>query len=306
MARLSAQHTAVLQALLVTFLWSASFVLISLGLATIPALTFAGVRYTLGFLCLLPVALRSGALSPVRGLPPTDWLRLAALGLLYYAVTQGTVFLALSYLRPVTMSMIMSFTPALVALLGAPLLGERPTWLQWAGIVVFLAGAAAYFGAFDAASAAGVGIAITAVCLFANAGSSVLGRYVNLRHVLSPLGVTTASMGVGAVVLLVTGLASQGLPPVDATSWLIIGCLAVVNTAFAFTLWNHTLRSLTATQSSVINNTMLIQIAVLGWVFLGDHLTAREIAGLVVAAAGALVVQLRPRPAASVDPATDY
>ena len=39
--------------------------------------------------------------------------------------------------------------------------------------------------------------------------------------------------------------------------------LALVNSAFAFTLWNRTLRTLSATESSVINNTMLIQIAIL-------------------------------------------
>ena len=53
---------------------------------------------------------------------------------------------------------------------------------------------------------------------------------------------------------------------------------------------------LTATESSVINNTMLIQIAVLAWVFLGESLGARQMAGLLLALLGTLVVQLRSRP----------
>jgi drug/metabolite transporter (DMT)-like permease len=45
-------HTrAILQALLVTFLWSTSFVLIKIGLQDIPALSFAGLRYSLALLC---------------------------------------------------------------------------------------------------------------------------------------------------------------------------------------------------------------------------------------------------------------
>lgn len=49
---------------------------------------------------------------------------------------------------------------------------------------------------------------------------------------------------------------------------------------------------------------VMIQIAILAWVFLGEALTAREIAGLVLAACGALVVQLRRRPRRpGVDPA---
>jgi drug/metabolite transporter (DMT)-like permease len=108
--------------------------------------------------------------------------------------------------------------------------------------------------------------------------------------------VTVVSMGVGALVLMAVGLASQGLPRLSWKSWGIIVWLAVINTAFAFTLWNHTLRRLTAVESSLINNTMLIQIALLAWVFLGESLSPKGIAGIVVAAVGVLLVQLaRPK-----------
>ena len=46
-------------------------------------------------------------------------------------------------------------------------------------------------------------------------------------------------------------------------------------------------------ESSVIDNTMLIQIAVLAWIFLGERLGGQEIAGLAVAGLGTLLVQLR-------------
>jgi drug/metabolite transporter (DMT)-like permease len=76
-------------------------------------------------------------------------------------------------------------------------------------------------------------------------------------------------------------------------NWLIIGWLAIVNSAIAFTLWNLTLRRLSAAESSVINNTMLIQIAILGWIFLGEALSSKEVVGLVFALLGVLLVQLR-------------
>jgi drug/metabolite transporter (DMT)-like permease len=59
---------AVLQVLFVTFLWSTSWFLIKIGLEDIPALPFAGLRYTLAFLCLLPFAAHSGQLAPLRRL----------------------------------------------------------------------------------------------------------------------------------------------------------------------------------------------------------------------------------------------
>jgi drug/metabolite transporter (DMT)-like permease len=75
----------------------------------------------------------------------------------------------------------------------------------------------------------------------------------------------------------------------------VITWLAIVNTAFAFTLWNHTLRTLSAVESSVINNTMLIQVAILAWLFLGERLNRQELLGLALAGIGAFVVQLRRR-----------
>jgi drug/metabolite transporter (DMT)-like permease len=44
-------------------------------------------------------------------------------------------------------------------------------------------------------------------------------------------------------------------------------------------------------ESSIINNTMLIQIAILAWLFLGDQLSGQEIVGLALAVAGTLIVQ---------------
>jgi drug/metabolite transporter (DMT)-like permease len=43
-----------------------------------------------------------------------------------------------------------------------------------------------------------------------------------------------------------------------------------------------------------VNNTMTIQIAVLAIVFLGERLGALQLAGLILAAAGAAAVQLAP------------
>src|SRR5690606_7541763 len=108
--QLSAHSRAVLQALFVTFLWSTSWVLIKVGLEDIPPLTFAGLRYFLAFLVLLPIVARrrrSHSAEPVRA---RDWRRLAILGLLYYTVTQGAQFLALSLLPAVTISLLLNFT----------------------------------------------------------------------------------------------------------------------------------------------------------------------------------------------------
>jgi drug/metabolite transporter (DMT)-like permease len=45
-------------------------------------------------------------------------------------------------------------------------------------------------------------------------------------------------------------------------------------------------------ESSVINNTMLLQIALLAWIFLAERLEWKEIIGLALAGLGTLLVQL--------------
>jgi drug/metabolite transporter (DMT)-like permease len=103
-------------------------------------------------------------------------------------------------------------------------------------------------------------------------------------------------MGAGSVLLLLSGLALEGMPNLDLQSWGIIFWLALVNTAFAFTLWNHTLRTLTAMESSIINGTMMIWIPIFAVIFLSETITSKELLGLITAGAGTLIVQLRNVP----------
>jgi drug/metabolite transporter (DMT)-like permease len=58
-SRLSPRATATLVARLVTLLWSSSYILVKIGLQSLPPLTFAGLRYFIGFSALaLPAVQR--------------------------------------------------------------------------------------------------------------------------------------------------------------------------------------------------------------------------------------------------------
>lgn len=295
------QHAAaVLQALLVTFLWSTSWILVKIGLDDLGLrpLSFAGLRYVLAAAILLPFGIRAMRAARASGVPSPGLVgRVAFYGLLFVAVAQGAQFAALALLPATAVSLVLSSIPMWVAIIALAGSAERPTVLQLVGIAVLMVGAVLYFGPFDVDAGAGIGFAAAAVCVAAAAISSHLGRAL-ARDAISrlggPIGLTAASMAVGAVALLGVGVVLEGWPQLNLTGWLIIGWLAVVNTAFAFTLWNHTLRTLTAVESSVVNNTMTVQIAVLAIVFLGEQLGPLQLVGLVLAATGAAVVQLAP------------
>ncbi len=94
--------------------------------------------------------------------------------------------------------------------------------------------------------------------------------------------------------MLGSGLSFQGLPPLSGRSWLILLWLAVVNTALTYWLWNKSLQVLTAMESSIINNTMLVQISLLAWLFLGERVTWIGALGLAIATIGTVLVNIRP------------
>ena len=289
------QLKAILLALLVTFLWSTSFVIIKIGLAEIPPLTFAGLRYTIAFVCLLPFAFTKTNSIVIKNLKKKDWFKLVLLGFLFYAFTQGTQFVGLSLLPAVTVSLWLNFTPLIVAVMAIFLINEFPTKLQWLGVLLFIVGIFTYFFPVALSENQELGLIVMTIGVLANSASAVLGRNINREAKINPVIVTIVSMGIGSLVLLIIGIAIQGLPSISFQNVLYLLWLAVVNTALAFTIWNLTLRSLSAMESSIINGTMLIQIALLAWIFLGETISAQEGIGMLIAASGALLVQLRFR-----------
>jgi drug/metabolite transporter (DMT)-like permease len=278
-------------ALLVTFLWSTSWVLIKIGLRGVPPLTFAGLRYMLGFLCLLPFFLRSSGGHALRRMDRRTWLHMLVLGIFFYTLAQGAQYVSLAYLPAVTVNLILGFNPVVVTLLGIVLLAEVPNWFQWLGVTAATAGVVVYFYPVQNPASQMFGLAAGLVCLLATAYSAILGRSINRSGNLTPLNVTVISMGIGAPLMLLAGLLTEKWVPISLGSWLIIAYLAVVNTALAFTLWNLTLRTLPAMESSMVNNAMTVQIPVIAVIFLGEYLGFKEIVGLALIALGVLAVQ---------------
>ena len=293
---MSSHLIAVLEALFVAFLWATSWVFIKIGLQTIAPLTFAGLRYILAFACLLFVLLFSKSKKEVKELPGRVWVRLIVLGLLFYAGTQGTQFIALAYLPAVTVNLLWSFSTVTVALLAIVWLSEKPTFFQWGGILLAILGAVLYFYPVAIPKTQIVGVIVALAGIIVHAMSLILGRDINRSGEHHPLVVTVISMGAGSIVLLVTGLCAEGIPEINLKGWIIIVWLALVNTALAFTLMNRTLRTLTAMESSMINSTILIWIPIFAVVFLGESITVKEIIGLVLTSMGTVIVQLRHLP----------
>ncbi|NMB61819.1 MAG: DMT family transporter [Chloroflexi bacterium] len=292
---ISSQRTkAILQALLVTILWSSSWILIKFTISDIPPLTFAGLRYGFASLFLLPKLLKSR--SVIRDLSIQNWQQLTLLGIVFYTFTQGGQFITLKYLPTTTFSLLLNFTSIFIAIFGIFLLHEKPSLLQWIGISVFIIGVLLYFTPNPDLQGELIGYFFAGFTVLANALAALLGRMVNRHGNLSASVTTGVSMSIGAILLLVIGLASEKFPTISITNWIVILSLAAVNTAFAFTLWNKSLQVLSAVESGALNNSMLVQIALLSVIFLGDTLSIQAWISLLIATVGITMTNIKKTP----------
>lgn len=126
-----------------------------------------------------------------------------------------------------------------------------------------------------------------------NTAGALLSRRINRGGRMNAFIVSTVSIGVGGIIMLVAGLVFYGMPVIQWEGSGLLVWLAVVNTAVAFPLWNYSLQTLTAMESNIISNTMLIYVAVLAYLFIGEGLTPQQVLGLVLTAVGAVLVQIQ-------------
>jgi drug/metabolite transporter (DMT)-like permease len=296
-----ARLVAAAQTLLVTFLWATSWVLIKVGLddLDLQPVSFAGLRYALAAAVLLPFgwrAVRAARRTGPRIERPLVG-RIVLLGVTLYALAQGSQYAALAVLPAATVGLVLASIPAWISAVAWLRGSERASAGQLGGIALLVAGAALYFGAVDLAAAGWLGLASAALCAATSSIGQHLARDLNRDaqgELGGAIGVTSVSMGIGSLALLAAGVTIEGWPALDARGWAIVAWLAAVNTAFAFTLYNLALRTLTAVESGTILNLMLVMVAIMAWVFLGEALDLRQVAGLGVVTVGVLIVQVAP------------
>jgi drug/metabolite transporter (DMT)-like permease len=300
-----ARVIAALQALMVCFLWSTSFIITKrLYRDGIGPLTLTGLRYGLAGLALLPLWAWRRRTSPSRPRPrpphPRLWI-LGALGLAGYAINPLGYTIGLTVLPASWVGVVLGVNNTLQVLLWSALvLRERPTTIQLAAIVVATLASVA-FQTPDAQLRSSV-LAPTLAMLISGTGYAlwIVGNR-SLLHKTDPLELVCPSMLSGALPVLAIAIAIEGLPHLPASAWLLMLRLAIINTSAAFLTWTHTQRSLAPHESAAINNTMTVQVALLAFLLLHEPLSARQWVLILVVAGATLIVQTTGKAPARID-----
>jgi len=292
-----AEHlTALGQMLIVTLLWSSSFpihkTLINEG---VPPLSLAGYRYFSAAIILLLVLRWRNRRTPESapgGQPfgAAQLLITLAIGLFMYTA-QGIHMTALS-LIPASDSglVLMTCMPVAVAVFASIIEKNPPARVQLLGLGIILIGIYIYFP-HDIRGARLAGVLLNALSSFMGAFAVVLTHIAINKMKMTSLKLTTISMTTGSAVLLIVALVHDRFFFPNAAQMMWIGLLALVNTSFAFALYNHTMKILGAFEVTVLQDSMIIQIGILSAIFLGEVITPAMALGMLVVISGIAVVQ---------------
>ena len=276
------------ESLLVTLIWSSTFVIVKIGLETLGPLTIAGLRYFLGAVVLLPFLIKRQSLkTPIS---KELWLRLILIGVSAYTIGNGALFWGLKYVPATTGSFLMSLIPLLVLAGGALLLREIPTGWQIFGVFLSLFGSVLFFSS-GMGPGEPKGIVIVGVGLIGFLAFSLLGRGIARDGKLDTLTLTTLPLAIGGILSMLLALIVEGIPQFTPKSIIIVLFLAVVNTSLGYLLYNHSLRELTALEMNMVLNLSPIFTALLSWVLLGETLGTIQILGMIVVIVGVVFVQ---------------
>ncbi len=287
---LSERVKAIIAALLATIIWASSFVFVKMILPDIGPLTIAGLRYFLAFLVLLPFMLNKR--QAIQNISPKKWFHLTLIGISAYAVGNGALFWGLKYLPAATVSFLMGISPLLILFGGVIFLKEVPTRLQIVGLLISLSGNALFFSA-GLQPGEPLGIAFVAIGLLGFTAFGILGRNLARGKSLSTLHLTGIPLGIGGGILLLIAIPLENWPIIDQKVLIIILWLAIVNTAVAYFLYNHALKTITALEMNVFLNLSPLGTAALAWILLGESLTFKQLIAIAIVIIGVTLVQVK-------------
>ncbi len=222
-----------LLALAVAFVWGTNFVVIKWGLAELPPLLFATLRFALSAFPLLLFVRR----------PSLPWRTLAAFGVLLGAGQFGLLFYALrADISPGLASLVIQVQVFFTIGLAMTLDGERPRRTQGAALALAVAGMALIALHADTDDVTALGLLLVLAAALAWAAANMVAKSAGR---VDMLGFMVWSSLFAAPALAVLSLALEGpariassLTGASWNAWAAVGWQSVGNTLFGYGAWN--------------------------------------------------------------------
>jgi len=196
------------------------------------------------------------------------------------------------------------YSPAITAVLGWRLFGERLGGVKIAAIVLSILGCVLVSGAYNPATwqLNALGIITGLLSGFGFAGYSLMGKASSKRGI-NPWTVMVYTFGVAAIFILGYNFFYAWLPPGIASmnlfwlgnqwvGWLVLLILAVGPTVGGYGLYTVSLTYLPASVANLIATLEPAMTAVLAFLFLGEMLTIPQLVGSGLIIGGVVLLRV--------------
>lgn len=270
-------------------IWGGMYVVSKVVLEVIPPVSLVWLRYVLAVAGLFAMGQRQRVSWRV---PRRQWLLIGAIGIVGYVVSIWAQFLGTALSTAQMGSVITAATPAFMAVFAHFLLRERITRVKMVSVLLATSGVWLIVGWSPGGAHRELGGAILFLAAVTWALMSVLIKKVPPASSL--IVVTTYALLVALMALSPVAVMQLSHIPVRAFApvkiWGGLLYLGFVSTAVAFFLWNQGLRILDASTGGVYFFFQPVAGSLLGWLLLGEKISAAFWGGAVLIAAGVVLV----------------
>ena len=279
--------------LLLCIVWGTTWIFIKLGLADLPPVSFAALRFTVACLLLLPILFVQKIEFP-KG--RQIWVVILITGLLQFFFNYGLLFWGEQHITSGLAAVLQATIPAFGLVLARIYVGEQITGLKIFSILLGLAGVAVIFREqlFLNGQMAFLGSLAVVVGAFGAAYASVLTKAKSAGT--NPASFLFGQMLVGQIPLWLVGLATEGSPlnfrwTVQALVCVIF--LAVVGSIVAFWLYYWLLSKIDVSKAMMISFVTPL-VAVFVGSFFGEKLDLRTLFGGILILLSVFLIVIRP------------
>lgn len=236
----------------------------------------------------------------VERLSGADLRAVALLGFVGYYLASYFDFLGLQYITAALERLVLFLYPTFVLMASAMLFGRRITRRDVVAVLLSYVGIAIVFAHDLATQQGNVWLGSFWVLLSALFYSGyllgsgrIVGRVGSLRFASYAGLVSCVAVVVHFVLTRDVGVIFSQPAPVY---WLSL-LMAAVSTVMPIVLTSEGIRRIGASHASIIGSTGPVATIFLGFIFLGEAITALQLAGAGLVMAGVLAISLAPKPA---------
>jgi drug/metabolite transporter (DMT)-like permease len=288
---------ALIAYLLVCTVWGSTYLFIRIGVAHLPPILFAGVRFLIAGLLLAAIIVPLGIKLPHRG---RDWRTLAITGILFLCGANAIVVWSEQFVASGIASVFVASMPLWSAFFDAVIPGGKTplTWRIGVGLGLGFLGTALLAGItpHELATADLRG----PIALTLGSASWALGSVYWKRHPteVSPYAAAAVQMAIAGAILCVVGVAlgEASAWHLDRTGLWAMVYLVLIGSLVGYTAFGYALEHASAAVVGTYAYVNPVVAVVLGWLVLHEPITGRMLAAMALILGAVLWIQLASRP----------